>query len=65
MHNVSSVNHVEMKRQIASRSASLGHKKGSAGWAIKEALLELVDKTFADRVVTGPGRAAVRNLHIL
>jgi len=62
LNGADSSNHVQLRRHIVSRSSSLGHKKGSAGWAVKEALVGLIDTAFRNQLVIGEGRQDVRRL---
>ena len=56
MQNTTSTNHEDMKRKISKRSRNLGHKKGSAGYAVEQALKQLIDTAFTNEIVTGKGR---------
>jgi hypothetical protein len=57
LSDTDSINYLEFRRNIVAKSNSLGHKKGSAGWAVKEAIVDLIDTAFMNQVIVGEGRA--------
>lgn len=62
LSDTDSTNHLELRRAVASKSSSLGHKKGGAGWAVKEAIVSLIDTAFTNQLTIGEGRNSVRIL---